>query len=404
MAHVAPEAGGEVSLAGWTKTLKPSALQDMLRASTRPGILSLALGLPAAELFPAADYAQSVARVLANDPRALQYGPPFQPLKRQVVELMEARGVVCGESQIFLTAGAQQGVHMLARLLLEPGATVVTEELTYTGFQQVLQPYQPRILTVPTDPATGMDVDALEQLFDSGERPSLVYSVTDGHNPVSVSMSREKRVRLAALARQYRVPVIEDDPYGFLFYEEAAPLAPLRAFEDRWVFYAGTFSKILAPGLRTGWLVVPEELIAPLSIVKESIDIDMAPLNQRAISDYIAAGLLEGHLDKLRREYRLRRDTMLRALGEHFPASARWNRPASGLFVWVELPEDADTGALLETAIESEQVAFLPGFAFNVGARPCRRNTMRLNFSNAAPQLIEEGIARLGRLLGRASS
>jgi 2-aminoadipate transaminase len=403
MAHVAPQAGGEISLAGWTKALKPSALQDMLRASARPGILSLALGLPAAELFPAADYAPSVARVLANDPRALQYGPPFQPLKQQVVRLMEARGVRCGEEQIFLTAGAQQGVHMLARLLLEPGATVVTEELTYTGFQQVLQPYQPRILTVPTDSATGMDVAALEQLLASGERPSLIYSVTDGHNPVSVSMSREKRVRLAELARHYRVPVIEDDPYGFLFYEEAA-LPPLRAFEDRWVFYAGTFSKILAPGLRTGWLVVPENLIAPLSVVKESIDIDMAPLNQRAISDYIAAGHLEGHLDKLRREYRLRRDTMLRALGEHFPTGARWNSPASGLFVWVELPGDVDTGVLLETAIESEQVAFLPGFAFNVGARPCRRNTMRLNFSNAAPQLIEEGITRLGRLLGRASS
>jgi len=289
---------------------------------------------------------------------------------------------------------------MLTRLLLDPGGCVITEEMTYPGFQQILQPYCPKVLSVSTDLSTGMNVDELERLLMSADRPALIYSVTDGHNPLSVSMSLEKRQQLVQLARRYQVPIIEDDPYGFLFYETRS-LPPLRAFDDQWVYYVGTFSKILAPGLRAGWIVVPEDLVAPLSVIKESIDINMAPLTQHAIADYLTSGHLEKHLDTLRQEYRKRRDALQVALEEYFPPDTIWQSPKSGVFIWVELPENVDTGDLLRVAIDTEKVAFIPGFAFNTAAKPCARNTMRLNFSHNSVERIAAGMARLGRCLKR---
>jgi 2-aminoadipate transaminase len=388
----------DIPLADWTMGISRSALQDMLTTCARPDMLSFALGLPAAELFPTEKYAQSLARVLSNDPRSLQYGPPLQRLKQQVLEIMRLRGVHCREEQIFLTAGAQQGMHMLTRLLLNPGGRVVMEQMTYSGFQQVLQPYCPTILTVPTDLDTGMDVDAVERFLREEPRPSLIYSVADGHNPLSVSMSVEKRRRLVELARRFRVPIIEDDPYGLLFYGDSC-MPPLRSFDADWVCYVGTFSKILAPGVRTGWLVVPENLVAPLSVIKESIDINMATLTQRAVSDYIGTGDLSDHLPVLRAEYRRRRDAMLLALQTHFPTGARWRTPESGLFCWVELPVQINGSELLRLAIDTEKIAFIPGFAFHAGNGPCLGSALRLNFSANSTAVIEDGIARLARIV-----
>lgn len=388
-----------ITLASWTRSIKRSALQDMLVASARPEILSFALGLPAPEFFPAANYSEAVAQVLAGDARALQYGPPFRPLKQHVVRLMAERGVECREEQVFLTAGAQQGINLLARLLLEPGSTVIVEEMAYSGCQQVLNASEADILTVPTDFKTGIDVDAIERLLVRGERPALIYVVPDGHNPLAVSMSREKRHRLVELASTYGVPVIEDDAYGFLYYD--SPVPPLRALDHEWILYVGTFSKIMAPALRTGWVVVPESLIPHLAIIKEATDIDTAPLNQRAISAYLDAGHLPAHLSKLRVEYRRRRDAMIDALRTHFPAGAHWQTPASGLFIWVELPEWVDTGVLLEAALAQEKVAFIPGHTFYVNEEHPATNRMRLNFSNSSVERIEDGIQRLARVIER---
>jgi 2-aminoadipate transaminase len=388
----------EIPLASWALATKPSALQQMLSEASRPGILSFALGLPAAELFPTQQFAQSVAHALASDERALQYGPPCQPLKSHIVALMARRGVRCSEENVFLTTGAQQGLSLLARLLLEPGGRALVEEMTYTGFQQVLEPFQPEILTVPTDLETGIDVEAVERVLARSARPALIYTIADGHNPLAVSMSQAKRVRLTELAREYRVPVIEDDPYGFISYEDR-PRMPMRALEEQWVFYVGSFSKILAPALRVGWIIVPSALVPKLSIIKESSDIDTTTLSQRAITNYLDGGHLQAHLSTLHREYRVRRDTMLHALAEHFPAGARWREPASGLFIWVELPGLLDTGELLKVAIETEQVAFIPGQAFSVGQRRRGTNCLRLNFSHSSVERIEDGIARLARVL-----
>jgi 2-aminoadipate transaminase len=377
--------------------LEQSALQKMLVATARPDIISFALGMPAVELFPTEALASAAERVLSGNGGALQYSPPLQSLKQHVREVMKWRGVNCREEQIFLTAGAQQGMSLLSRLLLEPGGTVITEELIYSGFQQVLEPFQPHVLTVSTDAETGMDVDAVEQYLRGGVRPSFIYSITDGHNPLSVRLHPSKRARLIELAEQYRVPIIEDDAYGFLCYEN--PLPPLRALSERWVFYVGSFSKILAPALRVGWLVVPEELILPLSVIKESTDIDAAPLSQRIVNAYLDTGELPAQIDKLRTQYGIKRDTMMHALAENFPDAARWMKPAGGFFVWVELPPAVDVDELFRTALENEHVAFIPGHAFSVNNERSSTPSIRLNFSHPTTARIEEGIPRLARVL-----
>jgi len=242
-------------------------------------------------------------------------------------------------------------------------------------------------------------VDAVEALLAGGARPAFIYTVPDGNNPLGLSLSPEKRRRLAELAREYGVAVVEDDPYGRLAYEGPSP-APIRAYDDGGhVFYVGSFSKVLMPALRLGWIVVPESMVPLLAIAKEASDINTATLAQRAVSRYLAGGHLPAHLEGLIREYRLRRDTMLAALEAHFPRGARWRRPASGVFIWVELPEGTDAGEVLRVALERERVAFVPGHAFAADGSRAASNCMRLNFSHSDPATIEEGIRRLARAL-----
>jgi 2-aminoadipate transaminase len=382
--------------AAWTKGVRPSIIAEMLKVMARPGIVSFALGYPANELFPVDEWADCARRVMEKDRYVLQYRPPFQGLKAQVVELMARRGVHCTEEQVLLTTAAQQGLSLLAQLLLEPGGEVICEKLVYTGFQAAIEPLSPRILTVGTDldGATGIDVDAVAELLAGGARPAFIYVITDGHNPLGVSVSAEKRTRLVALARRYGVPIVEDDAYGMLNYER--PLPPLRAMDDRWVYHVGSFSKVMAPGFRVGWVVAPAQHVRFLAAAKEGADIDSQTFTQRLVSEYIATGAFDGHLERVRAAYRERRDTMLAALARHFPTGARFNRPTNGALIWLELPEGVDTGVLLPIAVETERVAFVPGHAFATDRRT-GANCMRLNFSHASPAQIDDGIARIAR-------
>jgi 2-aminoadipate transaminase len=396
---------GELLLADWATTMKRSVLREMLAVVARPGILSFAGGLPAPELFPTAEYAQAAAQVLASDPSALQYGPPYAPLKAHIVHLMNERGVSCRENQIFVTSGAQQGLDVLARLFLNPGGQVILEERVYTGIQQVVAPLQPEILTVPTDLEAGMDVDAVAGYLANGARPAFIYVNSNAHNPLGVTLSQARRRQLVALANRYRVPILEDDPYGFLSYGRTAE-RPLAALDNHFVFYLGSFSKILAPALRLGWLVAPESLIAKLTVIKEASDLETSAFTQRVVSAYLDAGHLPQHIRALCHEYGRRRDAMLDALQRYFPAGARWTRPTGGMFIWVELPQGVDTAELLQMAVEQEQVAFIPGHAFCADKRPlsagepCRAaHCLRLNFSNCSPARIEDGIQRLARVV-----
>lgn len=390
----------EITLASWAQDVKQSTIQQMLAVATQPGILSFALGLPAAELFPSAGYAQAISHVLATDPHALQYGPPWQPLKRHIVDLMALRDVRCREEQVFLTTGAQQGMSLLARLLLDFQGTVLLEETIYSGVLQAVEPLRPRLLAVPTNPETGMDVEAVASLLAGQYRPSFIYAISDGHNPLGVSLSQEKRHRLVELARQHHVPILEDDAYGLLSYDDGA-LPPMRSLDDEWVFYLGSFSKILAPALRVGWIIVPEKLIPALSALKEGSDITTATFAQRTVAAYLDMGQLQDHLVKLRQEYRTRRDTMLHALQTSFPSEAHWFKPGSGMFIWVEIPE-RDMGEALKIAIEKEQIAFVPGHAFDLGESRRSAHCMRLNFSNCDVERIKHGIVRLARIIQEA--
>jgi 2-aminoadipate transaminase len=393
----APPAAG-LPLAAWARAVRPSAIQEMMGLMGRPGITSFALGLPAPELFPVDEYLAATGRVLRADRGALQYRPAFAPLREEVARLMAGRGVECGAGEVFLTTAAQQGLALLARLLLEPGGEVICDELVYMGFQQVVEPYRPRILTVGADLETGMDVDAVEAHLRRGARPAFIYCVTDGHNPLGVSVSREKRLRLVELARRYRVPIVEDDAYGLLSYER--PELPLRALEDRWVLYVGSFSKVLAPGFRVGWVVVPEELMPLLGCAKDGLDIDTSTLSQRVVAEYLASGHFPHHLETVRGAYRERRDLMLQGLERHFPRGTRWSVPVNGALVWAELPEGLDTGELLLPALEAG-VAYVPGSAFAVPGTRAGRSGLRLNFSYSPPERIRAGMAALGEVFRR---
>lgn len=367
-----------------------------MELTTRPGVLSLALGLPATDLFPASALARAAEHLLSTDPGCLQYTADLKPLKEQVVELMASRGVRVRPEQVFLTTGSQQAMDLLCRLFVDPGSQVLLEETIYDGIKLAVRQREVEILTVSTDAETGIDVDEVESHLRRGARPALLYVVTDGHNPLGVSLSPEKRQRLVEVARLYRLPILEDDAYGFLYYERE-PHPPMRALDDKWIFYMGSFSKILAPALRAGWTIVPEELVPRLSMLKHGADVDTPSFSFHLISAYLATGEMPEHLAKVRAEYRRRRDAMLGALKEHLPRAVRWNRPSSGLFVWVELPRGLDATALLRTAVETEQVAFSPGDIFATGPRGHAGHCLRLSFANNTIVNIEDGIRRLGR-------
>ncbi|HEY0024526.1 MAG TPA: PLP-dependent aminotransferase family protein [Longimicrobium sp.] len=390
-----PEIAG-LPLASWTAAVRPSTIQAMMGLMARPGVISFALGLPAPELFPIAEYTRAAEHVLGTDPSALQYRSVHPELKEHVVRVMASRGVRVGPEQVFITTAAQQALSLLARVFLEPRGTVICEELVYMGFQQVIEPYAPRILSVGTSLQTGMDVDAVEAWLEEGERPAFIYCVTDGHNPLGCSLSPAKRRRLVQLVRRHRVPLVEDDAYGLLHY--GSPEPPLRALDDEWVLYVGSFSKVLAPGFRVGWIVAPEPLVPVLGCAKDGCDLDTSTFSQRVVSAYLDSGHFQHHLERVRAEYRARRDLMIAEVARHFPAGTRWSIPRHGGLIWVQLPGEMDAGALLLPALE-QGVAYVPGSAFALPGSTAGRSGMRLNYTFSAPDRIREGIARLGEVL-----
>lgn len=381
--------------------IRLSPLQEVMGLIHRVGALSFAHGLPARELLPGPLLARLAPELLETEPEHLQYGMPLGDLTTQVVDLMTRRGVACEPSQVVLTTGAQQGLALLSQLLLEQDRPVVLEDTVYDGAQMAMRFLRPAVRTVPTDLHEGLDLDAVEEAMAREPRPAFVYVIPVGHNPLGVSLSDDKRERLVELARYYGVPVVEDDAYGFLTYE-ADDRPALRALDDRWVLYVGSFSKILAPGLRVGWLVVPKELAGLLAALKHGADIDTRTLSQTLIARFLESGGFPLHLRRLREEYRARRDAMLAALEKHFGGTdLRWNQPRAGMFVWMELPESRDMLALLRSAVEVEGVAFSPGLAFTVERTGAMDRTLRLAFSSRTADEIEDGVGRLARAFRR---
>ena len=371
-------------------------MENLLASTTNANFISFALGLPALEFFPIAQFQQAMQEVLASGYSSFQYMPPLDELKTRIVELMSKRAVTCTPDQILLTSGAQQGISLLTRLLLEQNSIVITEELAYPGLLQALMPFSPKILTVPTDPKTGLSVEAVESILKKGIRPAFLYLVADGGNPHAVNLSIEKRVALAALANQYEMPIIEDDPYGFLTYQ--TPLNPLKYYGGDWVFYVGSFSKIVAPALRVGWIVAPKCLIPKLASLKECSDINTSTLMQLAINILLKKRIIDDHITTLCQHYLKRRNQMVSSLTACFAQEISFHIPESGVFLWVDFKKKINTSLLLQEAIK-HHVAFIPSESFAATKKIQIYNGIRLNFSHTNVEKIEEGIKRLARAI-----
>jgi 2-aminoadipate transaminase len=379
--------------------MPPSAVREILKVAEQPDVLSFAGGLPAPELFPVEAIAEAHAEVLAREGRAaLQYSTTegFGPLREWVAARLARRGIRVSTDQVLITNGSQQGIDLVARVLLDPGDVVAVESPSYLAALQTFAGCEANFAAVASDDE-GMDVDDLARLF-AVRPPRLVYLVPEFQNPKGTTLTRPRREALLALCQAHRVPVLEDNPYGELRFRGEAP-PPLAALDDAGVVvHLGTFSKTLAPGMRLGWLVGPKELVRAITIAKQAADLHTATLAQRAAAALLSKFDYDAHLAVLRRTYGERCVAMLGALERHLPPGTRWTRPDGGLFVWAELPSGLRADDIFAEALR-EKVAFVPGSAFFPDAP--RYETLRLNYSNRPPELIEEGIARLGRVVAR---
>lgn len=378
--------------------VRSSAVRDLFAAASRPDMISLSGGMPDVSKVPASAAAEAAhSAVLHEGAQALQYGSSEgrRELRDIIVELMAETGVRLTRDDLIVTAGAQQGLDLLAKVFLDPGDVVIAEGPTYVGALQAFSAYQPRVVCVPMD-AQGMRVDLLEEeLKRLGPRGAkFIYTIPNFQNPAGVTLAPERRRRLLELAREYDIPVIEDDPYGRLRFS-GGHSKPLRALDED-VIYLGTFSKIFAPGLRLGWMAAPRPILAKVLLAKQAADLCGSAFAQVTAERYFAGTRWRKVLQGLVRTYAERRDAMLAALEEHFPSEARWTAPEGGFFVWVELPTFVDTVTMLAEAVE-HGVTFVPGDAFFPEGRG--RNCMRLAFCYAEPSAIDEGIHRLAEVI-----
>jgi len=388
----------KTQLSETARLLKRSVMRDLMKHAVDPQIISLAGGFPANDCIPVETFRASMDRVLTRDGyRALQYGPPYRPLREWLAAYMQQRGVQCEPEQVFITNGAQQGLAILSRLFCDPGDPAVIEAVTFTGVQQVTVGRRLATRTVATHLESGVEVEALEAAFRSEPRPRLAILIPNFHNPLGVSISLEKRQRIVELAARYEVPIVEDDPYSPLRFLGSAPPSMKALDTAERVFYIGSFSKMLAPAMRLGWIVAPKGVEDRVTVLRESIDLESSQLIQRAVFDFAHSGALESHLVQLNATNLRRRNAMLAALEQYLgPLGATWTKPEGGLFVWVTLPETIDSWDLFHRAI-AKKVAFIPGAAFAVEGG--FRNTMRLNFSNATEERLRDAVQRLAEAM-----
>lgn len=379
--------------------MQPSAVREILKVAERPDILSFAGGLPAPELFPVEAIADAHARVLRDHgAAALQYSTTegFAPLREWIAAHLTRAGVPTSIDELIITNGSQQGIDLVARIFCDAGDRIIVENPTYLAAIQAFTAYEVDLVAAPSDDH-GMQTDALEELVVR-HRPKLIYLVSNFQNPKGATLPLARRKKLAEIARRHDVAVLEDDPYGELVFR-GERIAPIASLERRGVVQLGTFSKTLAPGLRIGWLRADAELVRKVTIVKQAADLHTATLAQRAAQSLLDHFDYGAHLTRLRAAYGARCDAMLGALERHMPRGTRWIRPDGGMFVWAQLPGGLDADGVFPSAI-AEGVAFVPGSGFFV--EDVRRDFVRLNYSNRPPELIEDGMARLGKVIARA--
>jgi 2-aminoadipate transaminase len=390
---------GPWNLAARTARMNPSVIREILKLTEQAGVISLAGGLPSPDTFPIEAMRLATERVLRDAPReALQYAASegFMPLRTWVAAHMAEQGLKVDASQVLITTGSQQGLDLVGKVLIDAGARVAVESPTYLGALQAFAPYEPEIVTVACD-ADGPLPEALRAA--AGAR--FLYLLPNFQNPSGRCIGAARRLALAAAAEGCGLPLVEDNPYGDLWFD-ASPPPPIATAWSAGTIYLGSFSKVLAPGLRLGYVIAPRALFPKLLQAKQAADLHTPGFNQRVVHEVIRDGFLRDHVPTIRARYKLQRDAMRVALERHLGARAgcRWTVPQGGMFFWLELPEGIDATALLPRAVE-RGVAFVPGAAFY--ADQARANTLRLSFVTVAPDLIDRGIEALARVLEEAA-
>jgi 2-aminoadipate transaminase len=399
--------------AAWTsryalraKAIKSSRIRELLKITQHPEVISFAGGLPANDVFPIARFEQACRKVLERIPSvALQYGETegYEPLRDLIARQISRYGIKAQIENVLITSGSQQALDLIGKLLVNPGDRILVEAPTYLGALQAFSVYGADYVSVPCDD-DGLRTDLLEEPLRAG--PKFMYVLPNFQNPGGTTLAEDRRHALVLFANKYGIPIIEDDPYGQLRYE--GNHLPSLVVLDREnvrrdngytlgnVIYLSTFSKTLAPGLRLGWIVAPPDVIAKLAQLKQGADLHTSTFAQAVAFEVARDNFLDEHVKRLRVVYRERRDVMLEALSQFFPPEVTWTRPHGGLFLWVTLPEEMDADHLFHDALE-QNVAFVPGDSFFApdGYNHSCNHYFRLNFSNAAPDRIREGIRRL---------
>jgi 2-aminoadipate transaminase len=385
--------------------MKSSAIRELLKMTEQADLISFAGGLPAPDVFPVHEFKEACNNVLDHSSTlALQYGATegVGPLREMITRHTQRYSIQVSPENVMITSGSQQALDLIGRIFINRGDRILVESPTYLGALQAWNAYGAEYIAIPSD-ENGMITDELEKSLRCG--PKFIYVLPNFQNPTGATMSLDRRKKLVELADRYGVPIIEDDPYGQLRFE-GEHLPAVEVLDSRiraangWysgnVIYLSTFSKLLAPGLRLAWVIAPPEVISKLVQAKQGADLHTSTFNQMLAYEVAHKGFLDKHVVTIRQVYLERRNVMLDALTEHMPDGVRWTHPQGGLFLWATLPEDIDTTDLLAEAIK-EKVAFVPGGSFH----PCGggTNTMRLNFSYSKPDQINEGIARLGRVI-----
>jgi len=389
----------------WTQArraarMNPSIIREILKVTEKPGILSMAGGLPSADTFPVDEIKAACDRVLSQNPKeALQYASSegFAPLREWVAARVAQLGIQARPDQVLITSGSQQGLDLVGKVMCDAGAPVAVETPTYLGALQAFNPYEPIYASLASDEG-GVRPEAIAALPHDAPGTRFAYLLPNYQNPTGRVMSAQRREAVVAAAQAARLPIVEDNPYGDLWFDQPPP-ASLSSLWPEGSLYLGSFSKVLTPGFRLGYMIAPDELYPKLLQAKQAADLHTPGFNQRVVHEVIKNGFLDQHVPKIRARYKANRDAMAAAMQAHLPAGCEWQNPEGGMFFWVRLPEGFDAMALLPLAVEAG-IAFVPGAAF-YAQHPDPR-TLRLSFVTLTPDLITEGVSILGRVLREA--
>jgi 2-aminoadipate transaminase len=380
--------------------VRPSAIRDLLRLGADPELISFGGGYPDPDLFPMEELRQVFDGLLSGgNAGVLQYAVSdgLPRLREQVAARMTRDGTACATEHVLILQGAQQGLDLAAKLVLDPGDVVITENPTFLGALIAFNPCEPAYAPVRTDEG-GMDVDDLERVLERSPRARLLYTMPDFQNPTGVTLALDRRRRLVELANRFNVLVVEDTPYRDLRFEgDALPSLKSLDTEGR-VVYLGSFSKTLAPGMRLGWAVASGEITAKLGLLKLAADTQCSTLNMAAASAYLDRFDLDEHIGRIRSAYRRKRDVMLGVISASFPSGVAWTRPDGGLFTWLTFPVGFDTAAFMrDQLLPKARVAYVPGATFYPVAQ--EPNHARVNFSGVSDERIVAGMTRMADLL-----